>query len=296
MAFNFNKGGRLGKYFYLDEKGVDYGPFEISDLLERITKDTLVYYQGVNWTKASELAELKRYFPVEQKAVKKVVEKSQLVAPTKSKNYTLPVLFILLLFVGVIAFFLFLESMNSKEFEQELASLQQKQKADSLASVNSKLILELQNDSINDAYNTKLDSISSYEKRFLFLQNEEFLAQKIQDYYSQIENNNFDAYNYFSESVDQFINLKGITPNEINEVFTGDRDYKDEQTYFDFNTFKFERELNNIFYFTYSIHYSCFRVKRNKTQNCDVDLEVGFDENFQIKSYKELKIRNLKFE
>lgn len=295
MAFNFSKGGKLGKYFYLDEKGVDYGPFEISDLLGFITKDTLVYYQGVNWTKASELAELKPYFLVEKKVVKKTVEKSQLIIPSK-KKYTPSILFILITLLIVIAFLLYLENRSSKEFEEKIDSLQQKQKVDSLASVNAKLILQLQNDSINDAYISKLDSLNSYEKRLNFFQNEEFLIHKIQNYYSDIDNNSFDAYNYYSDYVDQFINLKDITPYEINEVFTGDRDYINEQTIFDFNSFKFEREDNNVFYFTYSINYSCLRVKRNKKQNCDVDLEVGFDENFQIKSYKEVRIRNLKFE
>ena len=55
MALNFNKGGKSGKYFYLDEEGVDYGPFEISELLEKIDRDTLVYFKGINWTKASEI-------------------------------------------------------------------------------------------------------------------------------------------------------------------------------------------------------------------------------------------------
>jgi len=296
MAFNFNKGGKLGKYFYLDEGGIDYGPFEISDLLKLITKDTLVYYKGINWTKASEIAELKSYFPVERKGAIKTVEKSRTVIPTKKKNYTLSILFVVFLFVGITAFYFYQETKNSKEYEEELASLQQIRIADSLASVNAKLVLELQNDSINDAYKAKLDSLNSYEKRLLFLQNEEFLTQKIQDFYFDIANNNFDANNYFSDSVDQFINLTGTTPYEINEGFAGDRDYTNEQFLFDFNTFKFDRELNNVFYFTYTIHYSCFRIKRNKTQNCDVDVEVGFDENFQIKSYKELKIRNLNFE
>lgn len=294
MAFNFNKGGKLGKYFYLDDKGVDYGPFEIPDLLELITKDTLVYYQGINWTKASELAELKRYFPAEKKVTKSNVTKPQVEIAPKKKNSVILILVVLLIGVAV-AFYFYQETINSREFEEKLVSLQQKRLADSLAFVNSKLLLDLQNDSINDAYNFKLDSLNSYEKRLVFLQNEEFLAEKIQDYYFDIANNNFDAFNYYSDSVDQFINLKNITPYEVNEVFSGPRDYSDEQFFFDPSTFKFERELNNVFYFTYTIQYSCFRVERNKTQNCDVDLEIGFDENFQIRSYKELKIRNLVF-
>jgi hypothetical protein len=57
----------------------------------------------------------------------------------------------------------------------------------------------------------------------------------------------------------------------------------------------FDEKINGVYYFTYSIQYRCFRIRRNKTQECDVDIQIGFDENFQIKSYKELKVRNLVF-
>ena len=62
------------------------------------------------------------------------------------------------------------------------------------------------------------------------------------------------------------------------------------------STFVFQRELDNVYYFNYSISYSCFRTRKNKTQTCDVDIEIGFDEEFKIKSYKEMNIRNLTFE
>jgi hypothetical protein len=86
-----------------------------------------------------------------------------------------------------------------------------------------------------------------------------------------------------------------LSPEEVNDVFTSERDYTNEEIYFDRNTLMFDEKINDVYYFTYSIQYRCFRITRNKTQECDVDIQIGFNQNFQIKSYKELKVRNLVF-
>ena len=161
--------------------------------------------------------------------------------------------------------------------------------------VNSQLVLEMERDSMNDVLNARIDSLNSVESELMFLQNQDYLADRIDSYYSDIVNNNFDAYNYYSETVDQFISLTNVSPEEVNNVFTSERDYTDEEIYFDRDTFVFDEKINGVYYFTYSIQYRCFRIRRNKTQECDVDIQIGFDENVQIKSYKELKVRNLVF-
>jgi hypothetical protein len=156
-------------------------------------------------------------------------------------------------------------------------------------------MMEMEKDSMNDAINARIDSLNAVQSELMFLQNQDYLIEKVNSYYMDIVSNNFDAYNYYSDSVDQFINLINVTPEEVNNVFTSPRDYTDEQIYFDESTFIFDKKIGNVFYFNYSIQYSCFRIKRNKTQECDVDIQIGFDENFQIRSYKELKVRNLVF-
>jgi len=293
MALNFNKGGKSGKYFYLDEEGVDYGPFEISELLEKIERDTLVYFKGINWTKASEIPELKRYFPEEIKVVEKVIEKVPLPAAKPKKSPILLIFVVFFIIGSLITYSLFKYLDYTKE--QEQIQFEQQRIADSMAMVNSQLVLEMERDSMNDALNARIDSLNSVESELMFLQNQDYLADRIDSYYSDIVNNNFDAYNYYSETVDQFISLTNVSPEEVNNVFTSERDYTDEEIYFDRDTFVFDEKINGVYYFTYSIQYRCFRIRRNKTQECDVDIQIGFDENFQIKSYKELKVRNLVF-
>ncbi|MFM7681271.1 MAG: DUF4339 domain-containing protein [Bacteroidota bacterium] len=293
MALNFSKGGKLGKYFYLDERGVDYGPFEISELLEVIDKDTLVYYKGINWTKASEVPELKRYFHEEIKVVEKIIEKESVKSTTPKKSPIL-LIFIVFFIVGSLLTFLFYLYLDSQN-DEEQTQLEQQRLADSIALVNSKLMMEMEKDSMNDVINARIDSLNAVQSELLFLQNQDYLIERVDSYFVDIVSNNFDAYNYYSDSVDQFINLINVSPEDVNNVFTSPRDYTDEQIYFDKNTFAFDKKIGNVYYFTFSIQYRCFRIKRNKTQECDVDIQIGFDENFQIKSYKELKIRNLVF-
>jgi hypothetical protein len=293
MALNFNKGGKSGKYFYLDEEGVDYGPFEISELLEKIDRDTLVYFKGINWTKASEIPELKRYFPEEIKVVEKVIEKVPLPA-AKPKKSPILLIFVVFFIIGSLLTYSLFKYLDYTK-EQEQIQFEQQRIADSIAMVNSQLVFEMERDSMNDALNARIDSLNSVESELMFLQNQDYLADRIDSYYSDIVNNNFDAYNYYSETVDQFISLTNVSPEEVNNVFTSERDYTDEEIYFDRDTFVFDEKINGVYYFTYSIQYRCFRIRRNKTQECDVDIQIGFDENFQIKSYKELKVRNLVF-
>jgi hypothetical protein len=59
MAININKGSPLGKYYYSKDNNV-FGPIPLEELLKIIDGDTYVYYDGIDWTKAKELPELKK--------------------------------------------------------------------------------------------------------------------------------------------------------------------------------------------------------------------------------------------
>ena len=61
MALNFDKKSQDKKYYYSDN-GITLGPFELSQLLDKIDSDTLVYREGIDWTTAKELEELKKFF------------------------------------------------------------------------------------------------------------------------------------------------------------------------------------------------------------------------------------------
>ena len=101
MAIRINKGPSLGKYYYSKEDIV-YGPIPLEDLLRYIDADTLVYYDGIKWTEAKNLPELKSIINTvkteEQQKQKIAEEYNQLSEPPRNKS-TWPVIIILLILV-----------------------------------------------------------------------------------------------------------------------------------------------------------------------------------------------------
>lgn len=65
MSLNLDK-SELGKKYYYSEDGVALGPLSISQLLEKIDSETYVYRQGIEWTIAKDVEELKKFFMVKE--------------------------------------------------------------------------------------------------------------------------------------------------------------------------------------------------------------------------------------
>lgn len=63
MAINLSKDKDEFKYYYSKE-GATFGPFSLSQLLEQIEPYTLVYREGIDWTNAQDVEELKKFFKV----------------------------------------------------------------------------------------------------------------------------------------------------------------------------------------------------------------------------------------
>lgn len=63
MAINLEKAPFETLYYYA-ENGKTVGPFPLKELLPRITADTLVYREGIEWTNAKDVEELKAHFPI----------------------------------------------------------------------------------------------------------------------------------------------------------------------------------------------------------------------------------------
>jgi uncharacterized membrane protein YhaH (DUF805 family) len=61
MAINLNKDKNELKYYY-SENGATLGPFTLSQLLEKIEANTLVYREGIDWTNATDVEELRKFF------------------------------------------------------------------------------------------------------------------------------------------------------------------------------------------------------------------------------------------
>ena len=65
MAIDINIDKSELKYYY-SENGATLGPFTLSQLLEKIEADTLVYREGIVWTNAKDVEELRKYFKAQQ--------------------------------------------------------------------------------------------------------------------------------------------------------------------------------------------------------------------------------------
>jgi hypothetical protein len=61
MAIDLNKDKNELKYYY-SENGATLGPLTLSQLLEKIDAETLVYREGMDWTNAKDVEELKKFF------------------------------------------------------------------------------------------------------------------------------------------------------------------------------------------------------------------------------------------
>jgi len=65
MEIDLNKDKNELKYYY-SENGATMGPFSLSQLLDKIEADTLVYREGIDWTNAKDVEELRSFFKAQQ--------------------------------------------------------------------------------------------------------------------------------------------------------------------------------------------------------------------------------------
>ena len=68
MAIDLSKPKNELTYYY-SENGATLGPLSLSQLLVKIEADTLVYREGIDWTNAKDVEELKKFFK-EQQSIK----------------------------------------------------------------------------------------------------------------------------------------------------------------------------------------------------------------------------------
>lgn len=116
----------------------------------------------------------------------------------------------------------------------------------------------------------------------------------ISNYYSDLNNDNFDANNYFSQTIDEYINLKNIEPSDVNGAFKNN-DYQNGISTVEENSLSYESSEGNISFWSFWISYKCYRPSKKKYQECNVNVRIGVDNNKLIHSYKEIKVKDLKF-
>jgi hypothetical protein len=118
----------------------------------------------------------------------------------------------------------------------------------------------------------------------------------LSQYYEDLNNSSMDANNYFAENVSDFISRHNVTSKEINQILSQNNEYLNGESAIKNDEVTYHRNEDNISYYRYWIDYHCYRKSKNKNEFCKVNIEVGFNENNQITSYKELKVSDLRFE
>jgi hypothetical protein len=69
MEINLEEESIETSYYYAED-GKTVGPFPLNELLPKIKADTLVYREGIEWTNAKDVEELRAYFPEPEKKPK----------------------------------------------------------------------------------------------------------------------------------------------------------------------------------------------------------------------------------
>ena len=293
MAINIDKGGTNGKY-YFRKNNIVYGPFLIEYILPHIDSDTQIKVLNSNWCPAIQLQDFAPYFNTKNVVPEISVNNDRKDESPKKSKIRLFILFLFLLFIFFGAYKYFIIQKEKQETQLK----QQKFIIDSIAKdvVYKQEFYLAQQDSIDVSINNRIEALKKQENIIKFIQRSEELLSKIKNHYLDITNDIFYANNYYADSVKQYITIKNTTANEINILHNNKDDFMNQNFIVYDSTFKYINEVSNIYFFNYSIYFSCFRTKRNQIQKCDVDIEIGFDEDMKIKSYKEIDIRNLVFE
>ena len=127
------------------------------------------------------------------------------------------------------------------------------------------------------------------------MQTEE-VTRILENYYSDLVNGNFDAYNYFASDVKQFIQKRNTTPDVINELNQTNDEYSEKNITISYETFSYDHmDSDDNQYWTYWIHFSCYRTSRSEYQRCNVRVEVGFDAEGKLISYREMEVTDLEY-
>lgn len=86
MAIDINKDKNELKYYY-SENGATLGPFSFSQLLEKIEAETLVYREGIEWTNAKDVEELRKFFKTQQSTTTNNVTHTNLSSASEEGSY-----------------------------------------------------------------------------------------------------------------------------------------------------------------------------------------------------------------
>ena len=115
----------------------------------------------------------------------------------------------------------------------------------------------------------------------------------LSSYYEDLNEETFDANNYYADEVDLFITKRNISPFEINASISQKEDYlysNGEVQYISSVTNNIGNSVSRFW-----IDYTCWRTARRQWQSCRIEIEVELNSDEEITSYRELQIEDLSF-
>jgi tetratricopeptide (TPR) repeat protein len=407
MHLNLDKSITEKQYYY-EDKGNTLGPFPISRLLSKINENTLVYREGIDWTIAKEIPELKNYFHPSENVKNENKIKSDNVIIKKKKNLLIWALILVVIVVAGL-FWTNKNKIFSKQANSEIDSINLKENLLSdfeifdLESIkkftpnqdqkNQAIILQnnansdVSNNNFTEAIIKYKESLKNYpnpQTYFLlsdvYLKNNDFqrseqciqiasnldyqpkseldykllsihvmqgdfnsvknelinlsisnhsILKKVSEdtlfynfrfspaylkiieknsvfdtivgesvypsiiisYFEAFNNQNFDAINYFSDYVSQYINKKNTNPDEINNIIANNTEFTNSKI----NLIGTDVIISGINSRDVWTTFTCFRKSKNKYQTSRVKLQFIFDDQNKITSYKEIEVKDTKF-
>ena len=122
------------------------------------------------------------------------------------------------------------------------------------------------------------------------------VRDKIHNYYAAAQQENINVDEYFAPNVLQFITEHNLTPDDIKKSIAKDKnEFQNQHFTLKEDDILLDRKEGGIRYYSFWIHYTCYRTSMRKTEDCDVNVEIGVNNSYKFIFYKEMKIENLKF-
>jgi len=126
-----------------------------------------------------------------------------------------------------------------------------------------------------------------------FSKNEIF--DKIENYYNDLNNQNFNAWDHYAPEIDKFLSHKNLSPNDINKFDQEKTDFLNAYVSIIDNRLEDFYYSGNKSIATFWVDFSCWRTRKEKWQHCKINIEVIFNDKGKIISYREISVNELTY-
>ena len=155
------------------------------------------------------------------------------------------------------------------------------------------LIYKINNDSFFNAFRSSPYFLDIIEKDVAVdsVREDSNYLNTILTYYELVNNRQMNANDFFGESVNQYINKKNITPEDVNKIIYSNSDFIDPKASV-IGSRAFVSGPNSRYVW---LNFKTYRNSKKKYQTCRVKVEFIFDDQIKIISLRELEVKDLLF-